>query len=223
MPIQEALVWAVGGLARPANVLFDPPCVAQQQDVAAWTAVMPQLQGEIQNGRYVMALIQCRGTRDWNQQARQYSFVPNEDYLVAALSVLAALGNPYVPGTVSGAWLRQTAQNQALPANIVQLFQCSPEGVNLTMNGVIKLIQFHQTQGAPHVQAINLAVSAITDGQRYGWRGGIFPAWVQGMIPVAQPPPQQQHVWIPAHPQAPQPPPPAQQQHGWVPAHPQGH
>lgn len=180
MPIQEALVWEPSQLERPAGVLFDPPCATKDDDAAQWGALLRDMLRCMEMGDYIMALIQTRNTRSWNDRARQYDFKPSEDYLVAAYRVSAEIGTPYSPGRVGRQWLdavhaQQVGKFVEPDPYSIQLFQCSAKGCNLTTVGVMKLITFHTGKGMAYAQAFTTAKDAIADGLKFGWRGGSFP------------------------------------------------
>lgn len=105
LPLQELLVWDVGQLPRPAGVLFDPPCKTRNEDIKAWSGLLPAMASQMDDGRYIMVVVQCRNTRNWDAGSKQFKFIPKDDYVVASYSVAARLGTPYEPAYVSLRWV----------------------------------------------------------------------------------------------------------------------
>jgi hypothetical protein len=190
MPIQELLVSRDAQLARPHGVLFDPPCKTRDEDIQSWNDMVPAMAGELAKKRLIMVLVQTRNTRTWDATDKQYQFNAPEDYIVASYSCSPELGAPYIPGTVSGRWLVGKAKDNegrtmGLDSDMIHMFQCSAQGCNLSTVGLLKLTKFHMTNGKTSVEAFNSAKTAISDGQKFGWRGGAFPkpnAWVSGTL-----------------------------------------
>lgn len=184
MPVQEALVTSADQLDRPGGVAFDPPCKSKDEDLRAWRALQPGLADQFKSGRVIMALIQTRNTRDWDDKAKNFAFKPAEDYLIAAYSVARKLGSPYVSGSCSKHWLegalaKQTgAQVDRGSIDMFPVFQCSAQGCNLSFTGVTRLITFHQKQGLPLVEASAEALGSIGDAVKFGWRGSFPAGWV---------------------------------------------
>jgi hypothetical protein len=211
MPIQEILVWNKSALKRPEGVLFDPPCKTKAEDLALWDACHAAHEAEMENGHYIMVVVQTRNVRDWNRQKKQFDFAPAEDYIVASYSIDPSLGVNYDAGTVSRNWLLQqyTVRNpnetpkprkglakllgkkKAAPGStvdftadprIIPIFRCSDQGCNLTTTGILKMSNMHMQNGQTRAEAYNTASNAITSGQKYGWLGGTFPAIHLGWV-----------------------------------------
>ncbi|MDB5412511.1 MAG: hypothetical protein JWR10_846 [Rubritepida sp.] len=73
----------------------------------------------------------------------------------------------------------QSGRTRAINPEIIQMFQCSAQGCNLSTVGLTKLINFHSKTGITSSEAVSLAQNSIVNGQKYGWRGGTFPGiWV---------------------------------------------
>jgi hypothetical protein len=179
MPLQELLVSSPANLPTPAGVSFGPPCTTKDQDIAGWAASQPTMTQALNTGSYIMVIVQTRNTRLWNIGASQYDFKPEEDYIIAAYAVSASIGNPYTPGAVAREWLKSSqAQSErkgyAINADCIKLFQCSDKGCNLTTKGLVTLIKFNMKQGGSHAEATTTAFQNISDGMKFGWRGGKF-------------------------------------------------
>lgn len=191
MPIQEALVRSVPDLERPSGVLFDPPCATRDSDLKSWKFMIPMLAQEWRDGREIMVLVQCRNTRDWDSNRKNFAFNPSEDYLIAAYSVAPSLGKPYRPCLCSEAWLDEKMNGTSTGTNdMYQVFQCSPRGCNLSVVGATRLFNFHMENGNTSVEASSLTKGSFL-ARKYGWQGGAFPPrWMS-----AKP-----RQWVPAKP-----------------------
>lgn len=188
MPLHEILVWNKSQLARPAGVLFDPPVKSRLEDEQAWKLMMPDMGQQISSGRFIIVLVQARGTRIWNSMDDQYTFKPAEDYVVAAYSVSGDIGNPYTPGTIARVWLNrqldlQSGTTRGLTSSYTHMFQASSKGCEFSTLTQLKLIKFNLASGAKHAEAVISAQNAMSEGLKYGWRGGAFPGlWVAAEI-----------------------------------------
>lgn len=141
-------------------------------------------------GAAIGILVQTRNTRPWNEEAKNYSFNYDEDYLVAAYGVSAELGRPWRPGRLIMEWLglfvfgRKLSQGFDKTEGIDQIFQCSPKGCKLTKGTAIHMVNFHTGKGESQGTAIAATMMDMLkptkQGQNVqrntaGWLGGEFP------------------------------------------------
>lgn len=183
MPLQEVLVWDGKQLPRPAGVLFDPPCTTREQDIKLWNSLIKPTLAQMSIARYIMAVVQCRNTRKWDDGTKQFKFAPKEDYLVATYSISARLGAPYKPGIVAERWVDKAfAQANKRTLNLdqdcIQIFQCSEKGCQLSANGILALTEFNMKNGKKTVEAFTEARAKLVNPIEFGWRGGAFPPLV---------------------------------------------
>ncbi len=190
MPIQEAIVWdPLAPLARPAGVGFGAPCSTKDADEASWKRAIPKLRTALKAGSFVGILVQTRNGRPWSEEAKNYLFNYDEDYLVAAYILDAGLGEPWRPGMMIMDWLslfsfsRPGLVEYQPTAGLDQVFQCSKNGCALTRNGPVTLVKFFEKGGASRGEAIAKAMGESLmpktkdqKGRRSaGWIGGDFP------------------------------------------------
>jgi hypothetical protein len=180
MPLQEALVLSPDDFSRPAGVAFDPKCQTAKEDRKSWAAMFDPLLAEWAKGRYIMCLIQARSSRAWDADANNFKFVPAEDYLVAAYSVIPGLGKPYKPGIVAQTWFNKTIREQrgaVVPPGLsmLQMWQCLPQGCKLSAVGVMTMIMSFTKAGSPDGEAVIKARNQFAQGDKWGWKGGSFP------------------------------------------------
>ena len=193
MPIQEILIHDPSQLAAPAGIEpFSAPCSTKQEDIEAWTALIPTLTKEMEeNGRNIMVLFQTRNNRSWSDELKNYQLVTGDqgDYMIAAYSLSNTVGINYRPGTVISFWFDNNYAEHAgtdkfgsvssglqrssptKSTDIVQLFRCSEKGVNLSSKGSLSVINFHMNQGQILPQAYITTRNTFT---KYGWIGGNF-------------------------------------------------
>ncbi len=193
MSIVEYLISSPAGLGAPGGASFPEKSPSRAEDQKAWDDLMPALMTEMMMGRYIMAVIQVRAKTDlkWDAQARNfYGFNPAEDCILAAYGVSASIGSPYRAGLCSEDWVKNLiAQGQTglKPGDAMktanrgttdffQVFQCSPHGFKLALIGTTALMKMYQTSGPPQVDARSGTTRDMTRPDRWGWRGGAFPA-----------------------------------------------
>ena len=139
-----------------------------------------------------MAIIQARGNGTaWNDEAKNFRFKPAEDCLLAAYCVSAKLGKPYTPGLCSSDYVKNmiaaaqagTSVQDYRPVrrdstDLFQVFQCSAKGANLAFNGCLMLIRNYKRSGLPDIEATVKAAADMAQRDKFGWRGGVFPALI---------------------------------------------
>ncbi len=185
MPIQEALVTDPALLDTPCGVSFEVPgdkFGTKALDRRSWAAELEATRATMEIGHSVVALIQTRSTRPWNQRTRQYDFKPDEDYLVSAWLVSEEAGTHYRAGTVLQRWFGEVNEALEIPHGNVEgelynFWNCHPTSCKLSRNGPTFLITNFRGEGGV-AEAISLAKRDFVNLNKFGWRGGSFTgAW----------------------------------------------
>lgn len=185
MPVQEALVNSKNKLTAPCGVSFDVPANPGSNkanllasDRQSWQATIPEAQKWIDQGWVIMALIQTRRHREWNTQAHQYQFKPNEDLLISVY-LIKKISNPvYDPGQVLEQWWRRAdvRLHKKIKENaaILPLWFCDQGLSKLYSDGITTFIDNAISTGSGLFKertALGSAVATFVDKMRYGWRG----------------------------------------------------
>ncbi len=191
MALQEAFVFGRNApLMNPCGVGFGAPCATRDADIRMWQRAIPTMREYLSHGSAIGILVQARNTRAWDDAARNYAFNYDEDYVVAAYGVGAALGRPWKPGMMIMEWLglfvfgRKLGVEFAKTADLDQIFQCSPAGCNLSKKGSMSMVRFYSGKGDVQATAIAATMRDVMmptkQGQAVerntaGWIGGEFP------------------------------------------------
>lgn len=206
MPIYEAVAFDGTDLTKPLGVLFDPPCITKDADLALWQELLPVLQdAQGEADKHVCFLVQARSNRPWSETAHNYVFEPDKDYLIAAYIVAESFGEPWVPGALTKIWLDKqlnefeyykapgrfegqqpksairrvdAARHRAINPEVMDVFQASDKGCGLSQLGVHTRVNVLMKGGdQSYAEVVDTTLTGMSD--KYGWQGkflGVYSA-----------------------------------------------
>jgi hypothetical protein len=175
--MQEHLVMKKEDLAAPCGVSFDVPgdkYGERANNIKSWNEAVQDLGHDMDQGWFVMVLIQTRNVRVWQPLAKRFAFKPAQDILAAAYIVHPDIVATYVPGTVLnayfGVYVYELGTVNIAKDKIIKKWKVGEKTSQLTDLGAVKMLWNFLDQ-KPQVEAISLVKDSFVDGMKYGWRG----------------------------------------------------